>query len=112
MGDGRSQMEDLFSDLQSSIFYLLHRRHAKMNHRMLLPLLLQPLHGQPLEQFLLSTEIGGKRRYKQRLAEPARTAQKVVFARLHKAVKHLGLVDVDHLVVAHIGEVLLAYGIN
>ena len=76
------------------------------------PVLLEPLHGQPLEQLAPPLEVVAQRGEHQRLAEPTRPAQEVVAAGGDQAVEHLGLVDIDQVLCANLGEVLFAHGVS
>ena len=69
--------------LQYAFLFKVIPIEVDMKHRIFQPVLFQLLHGQSLEQFFMSQEIMFKRGYKQTLAEPSRTAQKVDLSRCH-----------------------------
>ena len=66
-----------------------------MQHEVLRPLLLQPLHGQPREELPPALEVGLQRGDQQALPEPPRAAQEVVPPLLHQLVNQRRLIHVD-----------------
>ncbi len=53
--------------------------HVEVQHGIFVPLRLQLLDGEAFEQFAAPLEIAAEGGHKQRLAETARAAQKVIF---------------------------------
>ena len=68
-------------------------------HRIFRPLLLHCFDEKTLEQVLSSLEISLKRRYKQRLAEPPRTAQEDILAEVYHVPDVLSLIDIEHVIL-------------
>ena len=74
---------------------------------MLPPLLLQPLHREPLEQVFPALKVALEGGNEEGLAEPARPAQEVDASGADHLVNYGGLVHVIVSVPADAGEVLL-----
>ena len=82
-----------------------------MKHGVSLPLRLQPLDGQPLEQLLAPLEVVLQGRHQQALAEAARAAQEVNLAFVRQFVNQLCLVHVDVSVFDYLVKALYSDGI-
>ena len=78
-----------------------------MEHGVLLPLLLQPLHREPLEQVFPALEVALEGGDEKGLAEASRAAQEVDASGADHLVNYGGLVYVIVSVPADAGEVLL-----
>ena len=90
---------------------MLRRTHIEMEHRILYPLFLQPLHSQPLKQILTTREITMQSRSKQRLTKTARTAQKHIFRKMSHAINVFRLIDIKVILLTNFRKSLYPYGI-
>ena len=88
---------------------MFHTTHVQMNHRVLLPLLLQVHDLQSLEQLALTAEIGVQRGGEQRLAEAARAAQENVGGIVGQLPYQVGLVNIDIALLDNSLECLYPY---
>ena len=91
---------------------VLARTDVEMQHGILLPLLLQIGHGETLEQVLAALEIVFQGAAKQRLAEPARTAEEDELRFVAQPVNQVGLVNVDTPVFADAFKIGDACGVE
>ena len=77
-----------------------------MKHRIFEPVLFQLLHGQSLEQFLMSQEIVFKRGDKQTLAEPPWTTQEIDLTGCDQLVDQSCLIYIDVTLVTNLVKTL------
>ena len=82
-----------------------------MKHRIHLPVFLQRLHLQPLEQLLPAEEIVFQRGYQQTLSETARTTQEINLAFLYQTVNQIGFVHIHITVFYQLVEALYSNGV-
>ena len=82
-----------------------------MQDRILLPLLLQLLHGQSLEELPLPLEISLQSADQQTLPEPSRATQEIVASCLDEFIYLGGLVNIAVSVSADLLEILYPYRI-
>ena len=82
-----------------------------MEHRILLPFLLQLVDGKPLEQLLFSLEIALQGRYEQRLSKSSWTTQKVYIAILHQIINEASFIKIYISTLYDFFEVLYSYRI-
>ena len=85
------------------------RIQIQMQYRMYRPFLLQFRNLQPLEHLPLSAEISFQRRDKQTLAEPARTAQEVIYTVIYQVIYQIRLVYVKIPSFAYLFKILYSY---
>jgi hypothetical protein len=82
------------------------RIQVEVQDGMLGPFRLQLFDGKTFEQFLLAAEVSFHGRDEQRLAESARTTQKVITSRVGELIDECRLVDVDISVITDLFKVL------
>lgn len=87
---------EVVENLKEAVFgIILARVQVEVRRRIDSPFPLQLLHGKPLEQLALAAEVGWHGRHRRRLAQPTRTAQKVMASLVGLPVDECGLDDID-----------------
>ena len=84
----------------------------QMQHRITYPVLLQLLHRQPGEQFLLPLKICFEGGNQQALSETARTAQEIITSRLHHLINQGRLIYIEIVIPTKTFEILNTNRIN
>ena len=79
-----------------------------VQHAVCVPILLQLINLQPLEQFLFPFEVSAQGRKEQTLSETAGPAQKVSLSFCGKGIDHVGFVHIDKTIVNDLFKSLYA----
>ena len=106
------QLKMLTKFFQQCLFvHIVPTIQVHVKNRILRPLLLQPLQGQPLEQIFLTREISLQGRDQKALAETTGTAEEIITSLIDKFVNKCCLVYIHIAVVTEAFKILYTYWI-